>query len=279
MEALGNTPRKARYGYLPDLGDLRDFKFVPNSLYGAIVPQPPSAIDLRPQAPPIYDQGQLGSCTANATAESIRFIEKWDYSTDIFNPSRLFIYYNSRFLEGTTQVDAGSSLRDAMRAVSKFGVCPEKEWMYSDDSYRFAIKPNKNCYENAKTDLLIQYLRIQQDTNQMKACLAAGFPFIAGFTVYESFEDDQVAASGIVPMPGPTEAVVGGHAVMVVGYNDALPYNTDAHKPLMYADGRFICQNSWGSSWGQAGFFTIPYAYFGNSDLASDFWTVRKMER
>ncbi len=106
-----------------------------------------------------------------------------------------------------------------------------------------------------------RYLSVPVDLVQMKACLAAGFPFIVGFTVYESFESDQVASSGHVPMPGPDEAVIGGHAVLCLGYDNASQV--------------FICQNSWGTGWGMQGFFTMPYAYLTDQNLADDFWSIR----
>ena len=107
----------------------------------------------------------------------------------------------------------------------------------------------------------MQYQRVTQVLLQMKGCLASGFPFVYGFTVYESFESDAVAKTGVVPMPAPTEKVLGGHAVVAVGYDDSTQ--------------RFIVRNSWGPGWGMGGYFTIPYAYLTDSNLADDFWTVR----
>jgi C1A family cysteine protease len=107
----------------------------------------------------------------------------------------------------------------------------------------------------------VQYARVAQDAGQMKACLAAGYPFVFGFTVYESFEGDAVANSGVLQMPGDSEAQVGGHAVMAVGYSDSTQ--------------RFLVRNSWGSGWGVGGYFTIPYAYLTDANLADDFWVIR----
>ena len=82
-----------------------------------------------------------------------------------------------------------------------------------------------------------------------------------GFTVYESFESQEVAKTGVVPMPAPGEQVVGGHAVLAVGYDDSAQ--------------TFMVRNSWGTGWGQAGYFTMPYAYLTTRGLSSDFWTIR----
>jgi C1A family cysteine protease len=100
-----------------------------------------------------------------------------------------------------------------------------------------------------------------QDLNQMKGCLASGYPFVFGFTVYKSFEDDAVAQSGHAPMPAAGEQVLGGHAVSAVGYDDAQQW--------------FICRNSWGTGWGMQGYFTLPYAYLTQASLSDDFWTIR----
>lgn len=253
-----------RYGWIPDIPDQRDLKFDPDQrfpsgpagiAYSRLAPLSQS-VNLSAKCGPVLDQGQLGSCTANATSGAITFIEPG------FLGSRLFMYYNGRALEGTVNEDSGCQLRDVVKQVNKLGVCPESDWAYNVSG--FAVKPGANAFATAKKDLLLQYLSIQQDVNHMKACLAAGFPFIFGFTVYDSFESDVVASSGIVPMPGPEESVIGGHAVMCIGYDDKT------------AD--FLVRNSWGKDWGQGGNFEIPYAYLSNPDLAADFWTLRKME-
>lgn len=98
----------------------------------------------------------------------------------------------------------------------------------------------------------------------MKGCLASGYPFVFGFSVYESFESQAVAQTGIVPMPSPNEQLLGGHAVLAVGYDDE--------------QGRFIVRNSWGKDWGMEGYFTIKYDYLLNDNLADDFWTIRRVE-
>ncbi|HAC46528.1 MAG TPA: peptidase, partial [Chloroflexi bacterium] len=111
------------------------------------------------------------------------------------------------------------------------------------------------------TDRAVSYQSLIQDLNQMKGCLASGYPFVFGFTVYESFESATVATSGHAPMPAPSERAIGGHAVMAVGYEDANQW--------------FLVRNSWGRGWGLAGYFTLPYTYLIQAGLASDFWTIR----
>ena len=242
------------YGWIPDLPDQRDRFFAP--------PPPPVAlpakVDLHTSCPPVYDQGQLGSCTANAIAGAIDF-ERQRQKMEFMNPSRLFIYYNERVIEGTANSDSGAMIRDGIKTIAAQGACPEALWPYFIN--KFAVKPTSHCYAEAAQHKTIQYSRVAQDLHSMKSCLASGFPFAVGFTVYSSFEGDTVAKTGKVPMPGPKEAVLGGHAVLAVGYSDSSQ--------------RFLLRNSWGSSWGINGYFTMPYEYLTDPNLADDYWTIR----
>jgi C1A family cysteine protease len=248
------------YGWIPDLPDQRDHLFATP----IVSPQQlPPRVDLRPKCPPIYDQGQLGSCTANAIGAAFQFTEMKEQLPGEFAPSRLFIYYNERAMEGTVGSDSGAQIRDGIKSVAKQGGCSEDTWPYNIAN--FTEKPPTGCYQAASQHVVKQYLRVAQNLMLMKSCLASGFPFVFGFTVYDSFESQEVAKSGIVPMPSSGEQVLGGHAVMAVGYDDAQP--------------RFTVRNSWGTGWGMQGYFTMPYAYLSQAHpaLASDFWTIRLM--
>jgi C1A family cysteine protease len=226
----------------------------------AVLATLPPAVDLRPQCPKeVYDQGQLGSCTGNAIAGAIEFDEIKQKAADIFTPSRLFIYYNERVIEGTVNSDSGAQIRDGIKTVAKQGACHEQIWPY--DIAKFRTKPPKPAYTDGAKHTAVQYQRLIQSLTEMKGCLAAGYPFVFGFTVYESFESSSVAKTGVVPFPGSGEKVVGGHAVLGVGYDDTSQ--------------RFIVRNSWGPGWGMKGYFTIPYSYLTASNLADDFWTIR----
>ena len=245
-------------GWKPDLPDHRDYLYnAPADIAQALPPK----VDLSGQCPAVYDQGQLGSCTANAIGAAFEF-DRMKQGLPDFTPSRLFIYWNERAIEHTTGYDSGAQIRDGIKAVSKLGVCPETEWPY--DISKFTVKPPAKCYADALKDLAVKYARVKRDLQQMKACLASGYPFVFGFTVYESFESNEVAQTGVVPMPGPDESVLGGHAVLCVGYDDATQ--------------RFIVRNSWGPDWGIQGYFSIPYEYLTNHGLASDFWTIRLVQ-
>lgn len=266
------TRTNKRYGWIPDLPDHRDLLYAaPVTALRALPPK----VDLHPGCPHIYDQERLGSCTANAIAAALEFNQMKQKLPDVFTPSRLFIYYNERVMEGTVDEDSGAMIRDGIRSVAKQGACPEEAstqhpgpdgiWPY-DPNYevRFREKPPQACYDLAKKHQAIMYSRLVRNLNQMKGCLASGYPFVFGFSVYESFETQEVARTGIVPMPAPSEQLLGGHAVLAVGYDEELR--------------RFIVRNSWGKDWGVEGYFTMPYAYFLDDNLSDDFWTIRRVE-
>ena len=249
---------KKIYGCIPDTPDQRDFKMsiklAPENI--------PAVVDFTSKCPPVLNQGDLGSCTANGIANAHLFEQMKQVEKGAFLPSRLFVYYNERVIEKTVNSDSGAQIKDGIKTIAKQGVCPETMWAYNIK--KFTTKPSAKCYKEGLKHLALQYLRVDQTLGGMKNCLAQGYPFIMGFSVYESFESDAVAKSGIVPMPVANEKLLGGHCVWVIGYNDVVT--------------RFRCMNSWGTDWGQKGYFEIPYDYLINSDLASDFWTIRLVE-
>ena len=247
--------RIQRYGWIPDLPDQRDHLYAaPRTVLEVL----PSKVDLRDKCPKtVYDQGQLGSCTANAIAAAFEFDLLRQNLAD-FMPSRLFIYYNERARENTIASDSGAMIRDGIKSVVKLGVCDETEWPYQIS--RFADKPPARCYADAKKNTAIGYQRVPRLLAQCKGCLAHGNPIVFGFRVYESFESPEVAKTGDAPMPGPNEQPLGGHAVLAVGYDDATR--------------RFLVRNSWGPNWGDGGYFTLPYEYFTEPGLSSDFWAL-----
>lgn len=247
-----------KYTWRPDVPDHRDHLFIPELDAAAL----PAHVDLRGQCPPVYDQGQLGSCTGNAIAAAYSFAAHKEHLGLFFAPSRLFIYYNERAMEGTIKSDAGAMIRDGIKSIVKFGACSETTWPYK--TTKFATKPTAKAFKEALKHQALSYQRLTQTEHAMKACLAAGFPFVFGFSVYESFESAEVAKTGMLNLPQHGEQMLGGHAVMAVGYDDA--------------GERFLVRNSWGESWGLDGYFTMPYGYITNNNLADDFWTVRTTE-
>jgi C1A family cysteine protease len=249
------------YGWSPDLPDHRDLRYAIVRPEALARPLPPM-VDLRLQCPPVYDQGKLGSCTANAIGGAFQF-ELMRQKLKVFNPSRLFIYYNERVLENKVKEDSGAQLRDGVKSVATQGVCDEALWPY--DISKFAKKPTQKLYNQAKKSLAIQYTRLNNmNINELKSCLATGNPFVFGFTVYQGFEGTETAQTGILKMPGKNESVLGGHAVMAAGYDDTKK--------------AFIIRNSWGVYWGLKGYFYMPYDYITSTDLADDFWTITQVE-
>ena len=252
-----------RYGWKKDKLDHRDkaYKFVPP------VTALPSMVDLRPVCPPIFDQGQLGSCTANAIAAALMFEMLKDKNLPAFTPSRLFIYMNERIMEGDPFQDSGAEIRDGIKSVASQGVCSEDEWPY--DISKFAVKPTDQCYLdaqtfNAFTNKTIIYQAVEHDLNHIKGALASGYPVIFGMSVFSAFESPEVEVSGIVPMPAYNEGPLGGHAVLCNGYDD--------HTQL------FQVQNSWSQAWGIGGDFYLPYAYMADQNLTDDHWLIKLNE-
>jgi C1A family cysteine protease len=165
-------------------------------------------------------------------------------------------------IEGSVGEDAGAMIRDGIKSVHSLGAPPETIWPYSVG--RFTEKPPKSTYKEAKLHQALSYMRVKQTESQIKSCLASGLPFVIGFSVYDAFESDEVAKTGNVNMPASNEALLGGHAVLCIGYDDATQ--------------RFLLRNSWGSDWGNHGNFTLPYEYLLNPDLSDDFWAIKVVE-
>lgn len=244
-----------KYGWLPDLPDVRDMFFKAGK-----VDIPDKA--LLSNLPPVFNQYQLGSCTANAVANAHLYCQMKQPGGNQITPSRLFIYYNARAVRGWEKVDSGSSIRDAVKQVSKLGTCSEEEWPYIVE--KFNKKPGRTCYIKGREYQALSYYKVPQVLKSMQECLALGFPIVLGISLYESFESEYAYKTGDIVLPNPDEQFLGGHAVLCVGYDNS--------------NERFHMMNSWGVEWGNKGFFTIPYSYLLNKNLASDFWTIRFVE-
>lgn len=230
-------------------------------------------LDLSPLFPPVYNQGELGSCTANALAACYQYCEIKEKEAAPFMPSRLFIYYNERQKEGDISEDAGAEISDGVDVINKIGVCPEAPvkgidssavWPYNPA--KFAQKPPSACYALAKKHHTSQYKPISQSISHIKQSIINGFPVAFGFQVYSSFEGPQIEQDGVLHLPAANEQLVGGHAVVCVGFDDDFVIDGVA--------GAVKVRNSWGADWGLHGYFMMPYNYISNTALADDLWSV-----
>jgi C1A family cysteine protease len=243
-----------QYGWRPDKPDHRDFSYAQVHRPAQITL--PAKVSLRAKMPPVFDQGELGSCTANALCGAFGFIHPG------FVGSRLFVYYKERAIEHTTKEDSGAEIRDGVKVLHQTGCAPETDWPY--DISKFAKAPPAKATKDAHKHKIASYSRLTGG-NDYRACLTEGYPVCFGFSVFESFESETVAQTGIVPMPRKTEQMLGGHAVVLIGYDN----NFKGRGPY------FEVRNSWGTGWGDDGNFWMPSAYVESPNLSDDFWTLR----
>jgi C1A family cysteine protease len=247
------------YGWKPDPPDAKDYRGS-LTLKEQAISLPPS-VDLRPEMPPVYDQGQLGSCTANAIAGSLEY-QEWAQNERTSTPSRLFIYYNEREMEGTVDEDAGAVIRDGIKSVATQGAPNETDWPYVIS--RFKEKPPVTAYADALQHEAVKYARPSITSYYLRSALANKHPIVFGFTVYESFETAKVAETGWVPYPNvEKEQILGGHAVLAVGYL--------IHNNHLY----FVVRNSWGADWGDKGYCYMPASMLLDGDISNDFWDIK----
>jgi len=282
-------------GWLPDFPDFRDYTqhtaevaqlLEPTGLLGGGRsrqkkkgrPNFPGSSDLRPWCAPIEDQLRLGSCTAHAGVGILEYYERKSFGK-FTDASRLFLYKVTRNLMHQ-KGDTGAYLRLTMGAMVLFGVPPEEYWPYTDGADAFDREPPAFCYAFAQNYKTIKYYRhdppgtaSQEKLSRVKTHLAAGHPVMFGFTVYNSYS--QADSTGLIPFPSAKEKIVGGHAVMAAGYDDAKKIK-NAYGSVE-TKGALLIRNSWGRGWGQEGYGWLPYEYVLGG-LAEDFWSVLKKE-
>ena len=283
---MNDKIEKFGLGWLPDYPDFRDYTVeqeeVKNMLSKAGADKPaqitlPLVTDLRAWCSPIENQGSLGSCTANAGVGMLEYFERRAFGKHI-DGSRLFLYKVTRGLLHWTG-DTGAFLRTTMGALVLFGVPPEEYWPYVEADYE--NEPTGFCYAFAQNYQAINYYRLDPPgtlapklLDQIKANLAAGLPSMFGFTVYSSYTQD--GTTGKIPYPTAGEKIVGGHAIVAVGYDDNMKIkNTNAG--AKETKGALLIRNSWGTGWGMAGYGWLPYEYVLKG-LATDWWSLLKQE-
>ena len=268
--------RRYGMGWQRDLPDIRDFTpetdQIAKFFHKSKAMKPPKAgikkkVDLSSWCSPIENQGNIGSCTAHAGVGLLEYYERRAFGHHL-DASRLFLYKVTRKLLHWSG-DTGAWLRTTMKAMVLFGIPPEEYYPY--DISKFDEEPNAFCYSYAQNYQSIKYYRLDKATvssthllNRLKSFLAAGYPAMFGFTVY-NFGNDK----GEIEFPGPHDTVLGGHAVVAVGYDDNRKIGKDK--------GAVKIRNSWGTDWGQQGYGWLPYSYI-EEGLAEDFWSLQKSE-
>ena len=248
-------------GCIRDSCDGRDLLYA-KGIAGLPAPQAKTKVSLIADLSPVENQGETRSCVGQAVVGALEYLQRKEGpAIPNVNLSALFVYYNARtyLRPGIQPSDFGSHIRDALRALKKLGVCSSLLWPW--DVKHISDKPPDPCYAAALDYPATFYWRIGS-LNEMRDCLARGYPFIFNFLPDDSFFSSDVAKQGVVTMPkGPLQK---DHAVVAVGYDD--------EKQV------FTARNSKGSTWGQDGYFTIPYAYVSSTTLCHDRWTMRHTE-
>jgi len=248
QERVVQTDRK--FNLAKDKTDNRDY------LFTAVAPTSLSSVDMRQYCTTMEDQGRLGSCTGHAVTSAMEIL--LNKANKRIELSRLFVYYQARLLEGTASYDAGAYLRDAVKAANKWGASDERVWSYN--IRLFNRPPAKAAYDDALKRRITEYRRCPTFV-EVRASLAQGYPVVGGIIVYSSFLSAITTKTGTVPHPNKKkEAILGGHALCFVGYDDAREV--------------FIVKNSWGISWGDNGYGYIPYSIVKDTTLAMDFWAI-----
>lgn len=241
------------YGWKKQPDDYRDWKF---NLDVADVSFP-AAFDLRNDMPPVWDQGNTNTCTAHAAGAAYEYQLNQQKLQD-FMPSRKFLYYNERLLEGDTSQDDGATIRDAVKALAQYGTLPEHYWPFSEDVRK---APDQASYQIAIKNVVTSYEAVQQSHTFIKAAIQSRHPVIFGFLVPQSFEEESVASTGVMQASADTERTVGGHATLVVGWDDTRK--------------AYLIRNSWGPDWGIGGYFWMPYEFLLDDQKAFDFWIIK----
>lgn len=236
-----------KYGCRVDLLHKDDVAYRPK--IARMEAQIPPSVNLVDKLPACWDQGQLGSCTGHGTIGGVVFLNPENMY------SRLEAYYNGRKIEGDVDQDGGAQIADVVTGLIDTGVAIEADWPYDPSTF---AHPPKGLKKDAKLKI-VNPARVA-DLDDLKSCLAEGFPVIIGFSVYDNFESPEMAKTGILTMPGPNDELLGGHCVLVIGYDETTQ--------------QVFVRNSWGTDWGLAGNFYMPYTYFNT--LVSDMWVIQK---
>lgn len=251
-----STPKR-KYLLKRSAYDHRDYKITFNHPDDSL----PDSVDLRQKELPIYDQGQTNSCTSNSICHTCMY-DIWKQDKIVLIPSRLFVYYNERMMDGTVNEDCGSTIKQSVKAVAKYGFVSEDKWNF--DPNKIITKPPQELYDEAKNHIGREYYQVTQTVEQIKKAIAAGFYVNLGIAVYDSFESDEVSTTGVIPMPTASNVLRGYHAVCLCGYSQEKQC--------------FLLMNSWSQSWCLNGCAWISYQYISDPKLAFDAWVLSKVQ-
>lgn len=246
-----------KLGWIPDVPDHRD-RILPAALFAKRLPKKK---DLRDKCPPIWDQGRIGSCTAHAAGAAHLFEQLQKRASYARMPSRLYLYYFARELQGWQAQDSGAYIRDCFKILGQRGVSDEALWPYIES--RVAKRPTSDADADAQNRQAISYARVNADERSICGAVAAGNLVVFGAMLYGSFMTEW-RRTGVIPMPGKNESAVGGHAMAIVGY--------DRDRKI------YIVRNSWGVGNPMSGYHTMPFAYLHDRNLCDDFWTMSNVE-
>lgn len=292
------------FGWLPDFPDIRDRSFDYSKPNDKTVPEyekKESIKDMRAKTGakskkkfltkrtfpgaaevdkkffcPVDDQGPNNSCTAHAGTSLVEYFEN-RVSGNYEKKSKMFLYKVTRNLmdfEG----DTGAFVRSTMKALVLFGVPPEKYWPYVDKNLK--EEPTQFCYAFGQNYQAIQYYRLDKPSidhkdvlQEIKVNLVKQLPVMFGFTVYNNISESK--KNGLISYPAKKNKLVGGHAVVAVGYDDnkVIEIIGETGKTT----GAIKIRNSWGEDWGEDGYGWLPYRYL-EEGLAKDFWSIIKNE-
>jgi C1A family cysteine protease len=271
-----NIRTSRKMGWIPDLPDYRDCSFKDTIDSAKLTNLPPTAIIPEEELPAVFDQGHLGSCVGNSTSTMMSYIR------DVTPRSRLQIYYEARRIVGQENVDEGCYIRDAIKVISTIGAGRETWWPYIESNV--FVDPPLKVDRDALWRKVFSYARLET-CDDFRKCLADGFPFVIGFTVYDQFQSGSTGKTGILNWPKSGERVHGGHAVCVIGYDTQFKtsqWAQDARNmgvaEIDIPEAVYIVRNSWGKDWGRNGNFAVDALYFENPNLANDAWTIRNAE-
>lgn len=276
------------FGWLPDFPSISDYTPEQKDVKPMLAtirrrmesaPALATSADLRAWCSLVENQLNLGSCTANAGVGMVEYYERRAFGRHI-DASRLFLYKATRNLLKATG-DTGAFLRTTMEALVLFGVPPEEYWPYVVANYD--TEPTAFLYSFGQNYQALKYYRLDPAGTakpavlaSIKTNLASGLPAMFGFTVYNSYTQASVANKGAIPYPTPGEKIVGGHAVMAVGYNDTLQIK-NTNPGAVATTGALLIRNSWGTGWGDGGYGWLPYDYVLKAQ-ATDWWTLISLE-